>query len=393
MLTLNKEIISLKKVNDYYHLNNIITGQGIEINKETLEFIRGFEAELSLKDIEGKFGLDLNESKNIIETLVMLGFLKNSQVSENVEIINNSLFEKRNKNNLFFDSSSEPSNEYQIGLLGIPYDGAVTGIPGTKLAPDNIRQFTSGYTSNITNIDGVEKVYTLSSALYNQQLTFDLGNILYIPGESSSSLHKRIETAYRFLKKSFKQVFFAIGGDHSITTPILKSFDEEITLVKIDAHYDSVIPFKNQPINHNNFINYVREIENITEIIHIGVREPLTPSMILKNDKVITSEEIIHTQWKEKLERSINRNNSIYISIDIDVLDPSESQGTGYLVPFGLKLNHLIEVINFLTGYKVIGVDLVEFNPLLDKNNQTMYVLLNVIENTIKKLVKKEILL
>lgn len=173
----------------------------------------------------------------------------------------------------------------------------------------------------------------------------------------------------------------------------MKSFDEEITLVKIDAHYDSVIPFKNQPINHNNFINYVREIENITEIIHIGVREPLTPSMILKNDKVITSEEIIHTQWKEKLERSINRNNSIYISIDIDVLDPSESQGTGYLVPFGLKLNHLIEVINFLTGYKVIGVDLVEFNPLLDKNNQTMYVLLNVIENTIKKLVKKEILL
>lgn len=42
MLTLNKEIISLKKVNDYYHLNTIITGQGIEINKETLEFIRGF---------------------------------------------------------------------------------------------------------------------------------------------------------------------------------------------------------------------------------------------------------------------------------------------------------------------------------------------------------------
>lgn len=391
MLTLNKNIISLKNENQNYHLLNIITGQGIEINQETLEFIRKFELGLTLTDLDSKFGLEKEEIEPIISTLISLGFLSSDSDTNQNEIFKDPFFEKKSSSISFFDSANEPINEHQIGLFGIPYDGAVTGISGTKLAPNRIRQFTSGFTSNITNLDGLEKTYTLTSSIYNKKLVFDVGNILYVPGESSYSLHNRVKNAYRHLLKTYNNVFFAIGGDHSITAPILESFDtKEITLVKIDAHYDAVIPYKNQPVNHNNFISKVRELPNIKQIIHLGVRESLTPSMELFNDKVITSEEIIQNQWIEQIEQYLNINDNIYISIDVDVLDPSFVQGTGYLLPFGLKSEQLNDLIVYLKQYPIIGIDIVEFNPLLDNNNQTLYATLNIIENTIRKLIKKE---
>ncbi|WP_102273684.1 arginase family protein [Cytobacillus massiliigabonensis] len=391
MLTLNKNIISLKTENHNYHLKNIITGQGIEINQETLEFIRQFELGLTLEDIESKFGLEKEEIEPIVSTLIRLGILNSDSDTNQNEIINDTFFEKKGSNFSFFDSANEPINESQIGLLGISYDGAVTGISGTKLAPNKIRQYTSGYTSTITNIDEVDKTYTLTSSIYNKSLVFDAGNILYVPGESSYSLHNRVKNAYSFLKNTYNNIFFAIGGDHSITAPILESFDtKEVTLVKIDAHYDAVIPYKNQPVNHNNFISKVRDQPNIKQIIHLGVRESLTPSMELLNDKVITAEEIIQNQWVDKLQQYLDVNDNVYISIDVDVLDPSVVQGTGYLLPFGLKLEQLNDLIGYFNQFSIIGLDIVEFNPLLDKNNQTLYAILNIIENTIRQLIKKE---
>lgn len=393
LFTLNKNIITLKKEYDKFQLKNIITGQGIEVDEETLHLIRQFESGLSIDDLLEKFEIKAEEARFLIETLTDLGFIYSGVKKQQIVTPRiNSLFESRSKNISFFDCGFEPINNKQIGLVGIPYDGAVTGISGTKLAANKIRQFTSGYTSYVTNIDGVEEKYTLSTPLYNMQTIFDAGNILHVPGESSRAFHTRVRAAFNQLRESYANIFFAIGGDHSISLPILESLNTtNLTFIKIDAHYDSVISYKKQPVNHNNFIAPVRDLKNITQIIHMGVRESLTPSMEIKSDKVITSEEILQGNWKEKIKEYLVDNENIYISIDVDVLDPLIAPGTGYLLPFGLELENVLEIMNFLEVYNIIGIDLVEYNPLLDKNNQTLYRTISIINQATKILYKKEI--
>ena len=393
MFILNKSIITLKKENDNFQLKNIITGQGIEVNEETLNLIRQFESGLTIEDMHEKFEIRPEEAEFILETLTNLGILYEGDNKQQTVTLNvNSLFESRSKTISFFDCDFEPVSEKQIGLVGVPYDGAVTGIPGTKLAADKIRQFTSGYTSHFTNIDGVEEKYTLSNSIYNMQTVFDAGNILHVPGESSKAFHTRVREAFSQLRESYTNVFFAIGGDHSISLPILESLNTaNLTFIKIDAHYDSVISYRDQPVNHNNFIASVRDLNNIKQIIHMGVRESLTPSMDIKSDKVITSEEIIQDSWKEKIKEYLVNSKNVYISIDVDVLDPLIAPGTGYLLPFGLEQENVWEIMNFLRNYNIVGIDLVEYNPLLDKNDQTLYRTINIINQATKILYKKEI--
>lgn len=170
-----------------------------------------------------------------------------------------------------------------------------------------------------------------------------------------------------------------VGGDHSITYPILNSFEEDIIFLKFDAHYDDNL-ILNNIVNHSNFIRKIENIKNIKEIYHIGIREPRKSGLNI-NGKAITSDDIRNNNTELIFEEYLLNNANFYISIDVDVFDPLIVPATGYTLPYGINLGQIYNLIDYFNRIgNIIGVDIVEYNPLLDKNDITMYTVMDLLK-------------
>jgi len=172
-------------------------------------------------------------------------------------------------------------------------------------------------------------------------------------------------------EKNHEKAIF-VGGDHSITYNIFKAFSEKFEkpcLLIFDAHADCDVFFK--PVSHQDLNRAVVEekLADTQDIIIIGIRKVFdVEEPFLKKNKIptITAEEI-HTNFeksKEKLQNFIARQKNIYLSFDIDALDPSIAPGTGYLEENGLSKKQAFEMLEIvIKSGKVKTFDLVEINP------------------------------
>ena len=174
-----------------------------------------------------------------------------------------------------------------------------------------------------------------------------------------------------------------IGGDHSITYPLFKNFtnltkksdNNEPGLIVFDAHPDCVNNFS--PPTHEDFIRVLisEHIIKPENIFIIGLRnvDKIEKDFLEKmNIKNIYAKDFNENSLKDLLE-FIKKFNNIYLSVDIDVLDPLEAPGTGYPESGGLKLKKLIKYLELLKkSGKIKCLDIVEINPLKDINNKTI---------------------
>lgn len=177
---------------------------------------------------------------------------------------------------------------------------------------------------------------------------------------------------------------FFIGGDHSITYPLFKSFaqkykDKNIGLVAFDAHPDCVNNFK--PPTHEDFVRVLVE-DNVLKpenLLLIGLRniDPIEQEFLDKNKiNCVLMQEIINkergTIWS-KAREFVKKIDALYLSIDIDVLDPKYAPGTGYPESDGFELENFIFLLKGIKKLKMpMRVDLVEVNPLKDRDNTTI---------------------
>lgn len=233
------------------------------------------------------------------------------------------------------------SNKNEIRVLGVPYDAGSTGITGSKEAVNKLRNET------------VKNRIALK--------IFDFQNVTHIPGESIEVFHNRLEEVYKNINKN---KVIAIGGDHSITYPIVNSFEQQsFTLIKFDAHHDSHRQKRFEKINHSNFINLIREKSNVENIIHLGLREEYS-SLFSEKDKLAI----------DCLKG--NKKKEAYITIDMDVLDPRIFKSVGFVLDNGMALEELLVLLDIIfKNFKILGIDIVEYNPLIDKNEDYIKVL------------------
>lgn len=177
-----------------------------------------------------------------------------------------------------------------------------------------------------------------------------------------------------------------MGGDHSITYPILQSYREKdnIGILQLDAHLD----FK----DHNYGLKYtnsspmkrVSELNNVKQITSIGIRGIRTSEVDLKdalsnNVHIITAKQAKQEKASSVID-NINFHKKTYITIDIDVLDPSIAPGTGSPEPGGLSFLELMSILEIVPKKtEIIGFDLVEVNPQLDTANITSLIGCNII--------------
>lgn len=206
----------------------------------------------------------------------------------------------------------------QITLFGVPFDRRAAGVPGQSFGPDAIRK---------------------SWQLLEPKGRFrDIGNLVCgSPEDVDSKLRETVSRA--------KNPFIALGGDHSITIPIVEALKPE-KVVLFDAHddfRDEYLGFKRGAMNVAARIADVVGRENVCVI---GARQ------------ISEGRSIIRTEIPDGFQKC-------YVSIDIDVLDPSVAPGTGTPVPDGLGVK---ELLNLLVGLEPVAADIVEVNPLLESN-------------------------
>jgi len=267
-------------------------------------------------------------------------------------------------------------------VVGVPYDGTTTFRTGARFAPESIRR-----------VSGNMETYSLRANLDLEDVKIhDLGNVLCIHGDHNVTL-KRIESVVSDLISQNKTPVI-IGGEHSITYASVKACCAEV-VISFDAHADMRDQYPLGLTNtHATVMRRLSELLGPKNIIEIGVRglckeelNYLKKSGILyftpKHLKTLTIYEVT-----KLIQSHISRVNRVYISIDVDVLDPSIAPGVSNPEPEGLTATTLLDIVEEIVSNKVVGFDVVEVCPPYDLNETTSIQAAHIIFETIALLSK-----
>ncbi|QQS48425.1 MAG: agmatinase [Acidobacteriota bacterium] len=243
-----------------------------------------------------------------------------------------------------------------IGLLGIPYDEDSSFLRGAAEAPPLIRQALFSPASNLSSESGID----IGSAPVR-----DEGDLETLPGEAMRS--RITESIGELLDRGLRP--FALGGDHSITYPILRAFRDrsrQLTIVHIDAHGDIYDEFEGNRFSHACPFARIMEEQLAGRLIQIGVR---TLNRHQRDQIARFGVETIEMKdWRDDI--SIGISTPVYLSFDIDGLDPAFAPGVSHPEPGGFSTRQAIDLIRRIEA-PIVGADIVEFNPRRDVNGMT----------------------
>jgi len=267
----------------------------------------------------------------------------------------------------FFRLPVAPIDEaYEVGIVGVPFDGGVSYRPGARFAPTKVREVSAlgrGYHWT-RGINWVEKLKVA-----------DIGDVPVVP-VSGPETYARIEAFFDKVLAHDKK-FLAVGGDHSTTLPILRALARKhgpVNMVHFDAHLDTYPAAWGQEYHHGAFMRHAIEegLVNPKRTLQVGIRGPLAAGSDL--DFVRVQEVMVTTVDDVRiggLEAFIGRLPSFadgptYISFDVDCLDPAFAPGTGTPVPGGLTTYETQRILRALDIGNLVGGDVVEVSPPFD---------------------------
>jgi len=251
----------------------------------------------------------------------------------------------------------EKSKYNDVSIIGIPFDGNSSFVRGTALAPPRIRQAFHSPSTNLfsENLTDLGSIHSLS----------DLGDLSFSEEEDAFSLIEN--TVHAALKQDSR--LLCLGGDHSITYPILKAYATafaQLTVVQLDAHPDLYDEFDGNRFSHACPFTRIMEENLAQHLIQIGIRSMNAHQK--EQAERLKVETIDMRAWLKK--PSIKVKGPIYLSLDMDVLDPAYAPGVSHPEGGGMITREVIEIIQNLPG-PLVGADLVEYNPNHDPTGIT----------------------
>lgn len=237
-------------------------------------------------------------------------------------------------------------------VIGVPYDASSSFRRGAAAAPPVIRKALASPSSN----SWTESLVDLGSSA----LLEDAGD-LELP--ATADARRLIEVAFARLVGEGRRPI-ALGGDHSVTYPILRAlrhFHPELTVVQFDAHPDLYAEFEGDRYSHACPFARIMEEKLADHLVQVGVRT-MTGHQRVQAERF--GVEVIDMRSWSAGKRPLVRG-PLYVSIDIDALDPGFAPGVSHREPGGLSVRDVIGGIQALHG-ELIGADVVEFNPSED---------------------------
>jgi agmatinase len=246
-----------------------------------------------------------------------------------------------------------------ISILGIPYDADSSYLKGAAHGPPVIRnafRSPSGNTSaeNEIELDGHPQI--------NDQGDLELG--------AGQNAREQIESAIRNLVMEGRKVL-SLGGDHSITYPILRGYASKyrkVNVLQFDAHPDLYDELDGQRFSHASPFARAFEDGLIENLLQVGIRTMNAQQRVNAETFAV---DIISAQ--EFASTPIEISDPVYISLDVDVLDPAFAPGVSHYEPGGLSVREVLSVIHDLE-VPIIGADIVELNPTRDFQDMTAMV-------------------
>lgn len=249
-----------------------------------------------------------------------------------------------------------------IVMLGMPFDGTVSYRSGSRFAPEMIRLASWGLETYSPEFDK-----DLEEANFH-----DAGDLDFPLGNTYKSLEIIKQNAKRIYEDGKR--IFGIGGEHLVTLPTIQALSEiykDITVVHFDAHTDLRKEYLGEEMSHSAVMYHIGGIIGFENIKQIGIRSGMKEEFDLMKK--------YHTKLDFPEQLSKLKNKNIFVTVDLDVLDPSVMSGTGTPEAGGLTFNELISWFKELKGLNIIGADVVELSPHYDASGVSTAVATKVI--------------
>jgi arginase len=242
----------------------------------------------------------------------------------------------------------------EIAVLGIPFDRNSSFRRGPALAPAHIREALFSESTNMWTEKGVDL-----GAMTGWKALNDLA----LSDADTKPTFATIEnTIAELLKRKVRVI--ALGGDHSITYPIIRAYGRvysNLSILQLDAHPDLYDKLHNNPYSHGSQFARIMEENLVQRLVQVGVRS-ITGHQ--REQAKRFNVEIIEMIEKNRT-NTLTFTGPVYLSLDMDCLDPAFAPGVSHHEPGGMSTREVIEIIQTLKG-NLVGADIVELNPELD---------------------------
>jgi agmatinase len=259
-----------------------------------------------------------------------------------------------------FSGIQRTFEEAKYVILGAPLDSTSTYRSGARFAPLAIREASLNIETHSfrTNMDVEDlKIH-------------DLGD-LHMAGEVDETL-KRLELVTKDLLDA-KKMPVVIGGEHTITLGVMRSVGENVALVSFDAHLDMRNEYMDITTSHATFMRRINEQINLHKILEIGTRAVCKEELdyAKKSDtQFLTVQQIRRGGIEEtikKIDALLADCEKIYLTIDMDVLDPAFAPAVQNPEPDGLDMRVFLDLLGKVCDHRIVAFDLVEVAPHYDK--------------------------
>ena len=255
-----------------------------------------------------------------------------------------------------------------VAIVGIPFDAGTSYRPGARFGPQAIRQASRHLRTQYHPAYDTEP--------FAEQQVADAGDIACNPYNIEKAVVE-IQTAATDLLGKVDTII-SLGGDHTIALPLLRAVNHyhgPVALVHFDAHLDTWDTYYGAPYTHGTPFRRAAEEKLFLESasMHVGIRGPLYSRDDLKNDEELGFKVIHCDEFQDKgVDHVVKRirdrvgDHPMYLSIDIDVLDPAHAPGTGTPEIAGMSTRELVCVLRGMAGLNIISADVVEVAPAYD---------------------------
>jgi len=277
-----------------------------------------------------------------------------------------------NKNIHTFLGFESPYDEASIVVYGSPFDGTTSFRPGTRFAPAIMRQESYGLETYSPYLD---------MDIIEDAAIFDGGDLDLPFGNTERVLDMIHEYAQRVV--SDKKVPVMIGGEHLVSYPAIKAVFEkypDLHIIHFDAHTDLREDYMGEKLSHATVIRRVWELVGDGRIYQFGIRSG--EKVEFEWAKAHTSLTKFDCTGLDKAVESL-KGKPVYVTIDLDILDPSVFPGTGTIEPGGITFKEMMSAIGTLKGLNIVGADVVELSPHYDQSGTSTAVACKVLRELV----------
>jgi arginase len=257
-------------------------------------------------------------------------------------------------------------------LLGIPFDGLSSYLRGAGEAPGKIREALHCDASNSWSESGVDLGV---AGVYE-----DAGDLEFTERDAFAAIEGGVGGLVDVGKRPV-----SLGGDHSITYPIVKAVAQrypELTIFHFDAHPDLYEEFEGNRLSHACPFARIMEAGLARRLVQVGIR---TINRHQREQAQRFGVEVVEMRWLPAYER-LKAPGAVYITFDMDVLDPAFAPGVSHREPGGMSVREAIAHLHAIEG-EIMGADVVEYNPVRDVAGTTATVAAKIVKEILGKMI------